>query len=297
MRQLLNKQKAGQVRRAKQVKQVKQIKRVKAFTLIELLVVISIIGLLASIIMVALKGAKSKAKIAAGLQFEAEVNHALGAYTVGSWDFDEGKGTTAKDSSGNGNNGTIHGASWRCASSNKDYTPSGKGCSLYFYNNYVQIPNSSSLTNPKQITMAAWVYPLSYRYYGNIISKRYPAQYILRFYSTTGRIQGYVYVNGWRVCTTPSGQEAPLKKWTYLVHTYNGKTGRVYINGKVACTYSYTGTINSGTAPIRIGLYSPGSEYFYGYIDDARIYEQALSSAQIQQLYARGLKEHPIAKE
>ena len=58
---------------------------------------------------------------------------------------------------------------------------------------YVTIPNDSSL-NPEKITLEAWVYPTSFNYYGNIIDKRLSGdQYILRFYSTTEKIQGLIH--------------------------------------------------------------------------------------------------------
>jgi len=98
------------------------MKNNKAFTLIELLVVIAIIGLLSSIVLVALGSARKKARIAAGLQFSANVHHALGADAVGIWNFDG----DASDSSGLGNNATNTGADFVAD------TPSGNGSALEF---------------------------------------------------------------------------------------------------------------------------------------------------------------------
>ena len=67
---------------------------------------------------------------------------------VGWWRFDEGTGTTAGDSSGNGNIGTISGASWVDGKF-------GKALSFDGTNDYVTVPYSSSLNSPK--TFITWI--------------------------------------------------------------------------------------------------------------------------------------------
>jgi len=85
---------------------------------------------------------------------------------VGSWHFDEGSGTTAYDTSGNDNDGTINGATW----------VDGKfGRALDFdgVDDYVEIPDDSSLDITEAITIEAWVYdpPTINKESKNIISK------------------------------------------------------------------------------------------------------------------------------
>src|SRR5258706_12246606 len=72
---------------------------------------------------------------------------------VAAYAFNEGAGTTVTDISGNGNTGTISGATW---------TTSGKfGNALLFDGSSarVTVPNATSLRLTTGMTLEAWVYP------------------------------------------------------------------------------------------------------------------------------------------
>jgi hypothetical protein len=73
------------------------------------------------------------------------------ANTVALWHFDEGAGTTTADASGNGNDGTINGATW---------TNDGKfGSALQFDgdNDFVRVLDNASLDLTEEVTVEAWI--------------------------------------------------------------------------------------------------------------------------------------------
>ena len=80
--------------------------------------------------------------------------------------------------------------------------------------------------------------------------------------------------------------------WYYLAASWDGSVVRVYINGTYNKQYNLTSYGNL-TTPTRFGASSDGLNYqFKGSVDDVCIYSRALTSAQIQQHYAEGLKDH-----
>ena len=72
--------------------------------------------------------------------------------------------------------------------------------------------------------------------------------------------------------------------WTHLATTYDGTTLRVYVNGVQVGSLAATGTIASSTGQVTIGGNSVWGEYFAGAVDDVRIYNRALSAAEITSL-------------
>jgi hypothetical protein len=200
--------------------------------------------------------------------------------------FDEGSGNIAYDYSGNGNNGTIYGATW----------VSGKyGKALQFNGNntYVQVSDSDNL-EPADITISMWIYPLSWTHTPTavaLVTKRTAIGngYFVFWYASTSTINfdwgGYTY--RWN-----TGYNSPLNSWTHLVVTRNNSQRVLYVNGEY-----YSSTPNSGnstlvptTANLRIGYDSYTNQYpFNGTIDEVRIYNRALSQEEILSHYQQPL--------
>ena len=70
--------------------------------------------------------------------------------------------------------------------------------------------------------------------------------------------------------------------WTYLAVTYDGATLRLYVNGTQVSSLAQTGNIATSTNPLQIGGDSIYGQYFKGMIDEVRVYNVALTAAQIQ---------------
>ena len=70
--------------------------------------------------------------------------------------------------------------------------------------------------------------------------------------------------------------------WSYLTETYDGSTLKLYVNGTLVASTAHTGAIASSTNPLQIGGDTIYSQYFAGLIDEVRIYNVALTAAQIQ---------------
>lgn len=270
----------------------------KSFTLIELLVVIAIIGLLSSIVLVSMIGLQGKAKITKTLEFGQSVDHALGAYAIGSWSFDEGSGTTARDGSGYGNNGAINGAVY---TADTPYAAAGReGAGKYALDfngtsDYVSIPYSSTLNTTEDITISAWVYPTAYRGSFAIIMSNAGSGSGGYVFALTNANVAFMSLVGVGFAGT-NDNTVPLNAWSYVAGTWTSSTGRfrLYVNGKLGYDGSKAGTIGTNTNNHSIGSYEPTDlqRFFTGKIDEVRIYNQTLSISEIQKQYAEGLERH-----
>ena len=204
--------------------------------------------------------------------------------------FNEASGSAANDSSGNGNNGSISGAS-RVAGQ------AGYGGALSFDGvaSIVTVPHSASLALTTGMTLEAWVNPtanagtapndgwrtvilkergtngLAYALYGNDGN------------SNPSRPAGYVNSGFDKEAT--AGPQLPVGVWSHIAVTYDNTAIKLYVNGTLRSTFTTTGAISASTAPLQIGgnnVFSvPGTEFFAGLIDEVRVYNRALSAAEI----------------
>lgn len=74
--------------------------------------------------------------------------------------------------------------------------------------------------------------------------------------------------------------------WYFYAITFDGNQVNVYLDGSFVFQYNYYGTLTGNSMPLEIGRDLPGAqEYFYGQMDDLRIYDRALSKSELNQLY------------
>jgi hypothetical protein len=217
--------------------------------------------------------------VCVGLTMKAQVNLQQGL--VAYYPFNG----NANDESGNGNNGTVNGATLttnRYGSVNSAYYFNG-------INNSILIPNSSSINiTSNTITLCAWV-----NWSGNTssalyIMDKYSGNYNLALNGNaniggTGRI---IFVTCAGVNTVVTANPISANTWHFIVGVYNGSTMKIYLDGNQIASANQSGNIPSG-GDLSIGCYKNCSSTFSfsGQLDDIRIYNRAINEQEIQSLY------------
>jgi hypothetical protein len=189
---------------------------------------------------------------------------------VGWWKFDEGSGTVAYDSSGNGNDGNLmNGPTW---------TDGKVGGALSFDgDSFVEI----GAILPKTYSKSLWINASSIEQEGNNIFS-WDGKHAL--YVPNGKLSSG-HNNSWGI--VKDNEIISLFHWYYVALTYNSSSKEMILfkNGLVVST----GQVADCGELIRSQIGAFKSSYcFKGLIDDVRIYDRALSAAEVQALYNLG---------
>ena len=189
------------------------------------------------------------------------------------YNFNENTGTTANDSSGNGNAGTLtNGPTWVNGSQSGGLRFDGVDDSVVRADN-------ATIDVTGNITMSAWVYPTASDANATVVTKL-NAYYLERH--SDGKIQAYFYG-----VTTPGYHQStgtiPNNQWSYISVTYDGANIRFYINGVLDRTIAAAGSITNSTGSLFVGSLEPGNDgyEFTGSIDEVRVYNYARTQEQI----------------
>lgn len=214
----------------------------------------------------------------------------VSADMIAHWTFDEGSGQTLHDSVG-GNNGTIYGATWTAGKT-------GGALSFNGTNSYVDVPDSSSLrfTENDSFSIAYWAKPDSMSSGGYVMSKLAASGstifgYASGYYPPAGYFNFYAegYGFGYTNVMAPANS-SPYGNWYFVTAVYSNENMKLYVNGVLESTGTFTINTDSTvpTYDLCIGAYANYNQrdhYYKGLIDDLSIYNNALTAAEIQQLY------------
>ncbi|WKZ17207.1 MAG: SBBP repeat-containing protein [Candidatus Jettenia caeni] len=205
----------------------------------------------------------------------------------------EGSGTMVTDSSGNGNNGIIEGATWTTGREEG-------GLSFDGIDDSVSIP----LINNEELSVCAWFYKNvndttnTDAIFGGArwnadpqLREGFDVRFVpsapdtLRFVLTTQDTSG--------VRTTKEAQAKALNSvgsWHHVAGAYNKTTGeqKLYINSQLVDTKIHPAgntAVPLSYSEMKVGYSKYGTGYFNGIIDDVRLYRRALSDKEVQGIY------------
>jgi hypothetical protein len=230
---------------------------------------------------------------------------------VGQWRFDDNSGTTAGDSSGNGLTGTLSGSTLPTWDAANKAPFAGNVSSLRFSGaGFVNVPDpgpnspldvNGPAASDDNLTIGTWIYidPTTTTGSKNLVRKGHTSsrEYGLDLTITSGptvRLRSFVVNNA-----NPAGGALidsgtallATGQWVHVAMTYDGSAVTGYINGVADGAGSAgTGDIADNDLSVRIGGQAssdPGGALgFKGNIDEVRIYNRALNSAELRTLAA-----------
>jgi hypothetical protein len=196
---------------------------------------------------------------------------------VAAYGFSEGSGTTTADASGNAFTGAISGAAW---------SASGRfGSALSFdgVDDWVTVSDAAALDLTTGMTLQAWVNPSTLSGWRTAVLKEAPGALAYALYAHDNAPRPAVTVTVGGIDRSALGTAAlPLNTWTHLAATYDGTTLRMFVNGVQVGTLALSGPLTTSAGVLRIGGNAVWGEYFSGLIDEVRIYNRALTAAEIQ---------------
>ncbi len=245
-----------------------------------------------------------KAAIAGKASSNASLNRGL----IGYWTFD-GKDMpngVALDKSGNGHTGLIYNIA---TSTFYGEGKIGQGLKFDGSNDFIEIGQTSLTNNMTAMSVSFWLNTSSFASCGSgnaaIIEKQYFTHGWLLGCSNTGYLGMTVYTTGGNGgMTVRTSVPITTNKWKHVVFSWdgnlNGAGAKFYIDGVDSTNLTQAGTgsrIDDSTVPLHIARDVYDGQFYGGLMDDVRLYNRALTAAEVQQLYALGGSKQAVSSK
>ncbi|EPX56787.1 LamG domain protein jellyroll fold domain protein [Cystobacter fuscus DSM 2262] len=196
------------------------------------------------------------------------------------WKFDDGCATTTvTDASGNG----AHGTRSNGAGCDEDGRIRRAG-SFDLTDDKVEVPDRPAFHLTNALTLASWVKPGQTLTGGRAILNKWYGYDSYNLGIWNGEYSFSIALPGgtWGVTHDVRVAAVP-NQWAHVAGVYDGTSLRLYVNGVLRATKAVSGTLQQSNRPLVIGN-NPANSGFGGLIDEVRLYNVALTQAQVQQL-------------
>lgn len=197
----------------------------------------------------------------------------------------------AKDLSGNEHHASVDGAiltSGHTGEANSAYQFDGWDDKIF--------ANSAVGLNNDNLTYAAWIKPMAnpdLNSYACLISigGQGADQTVTinnNYHSTIGvNVGGYNNTTVGSSSSIDSKQLPALNQWMHIAYTRSNSDIKMYLNGELKATISTNNALPKYNTPMLFTIgtrYNMSEGFFKGAMDEVRIYERALSAAEVQEL-------------
>lgn len=195
---------------------------------------------------------------------------------IGYWKLDESSGSTASDSSSGYSGNLINNPIWQTGNINN-------GLSLNGTNQYVSVPNTAAL----KLDGTAYSYSLWFRTnnplkWQGLISKEGSSSYIATINANKVLVR---HAAAGSFFDLPGTISLTASTWYHLAVVYDRTTLRIYINGNLDTSRNVSQDLSSNNnGPLIFGRFF-GGNYLVGMLDEVRIYNQALTPSEVQDIY------------
>jgi hypothetical protein len=154
-------------------------------------------------------------------------------------------------------------------------------------NDYIFL-NNSQLNIASSITVEAWVKynaqgGYNARAYSVITCKGYPWTWLLE--DQSGQFNFRISTSVTADSNVNSSYSHGLNTWNHVVGTYDGTSQKIYVDGILRSSTSLSGTINVSSNDALVGIYNYGDYCLTGNVGVVRVYQKALSAAEVAQNY------------
>lgn len=198
----------------------------------------------------------------------------IGENTVGYWRFNENRGSTATDISGNGNDGDIAGAQWVDGVAESALTFDGES-------DHVNAGADTSLRN-EAYTVTAWVRFDELSGTQAITSKYEPGSRLNALLVEDDRTFLNYHNGSWQEHTG----DIPLSsdRWHHIAVTVSPDHARTYVDGEMDLDISDIGTLTENDGDQYIGS-ANGYWQSDATIDEVRVWDRALAPDEVEWVY------------